>query len=348
MIDGHGDDLYKYGIDVLKANFSSNIYGPTNNQALKEHLIRSISVIDSYPEPEPYSLQERLAEKLHVDKSNVIAFSGATDAIYTIANVLGSNSVNVVVQPTFSEYTDALNHVGAKVYNVSSFKEGANLISCFRLDAFWFCNPNNPTGQVIPLAEIKALAKRCSNTLFIIDQSYASFTAEDVFRDEDINTFDNILILHSLTKAYKLPGLRLGYAVTQNRLILQKYGAFRMPWSVNALAIEAGMFVTKDEEWNKRTFDLGVLLSEAKALRDGLIALGLEVEPTNTHFMLCKISDKHSITSQELKNKLVSQFGLLVRDASNFHGLSNKHFRVAAQDASSNSLLLNAIKQVLK
>ncbi|MDO4673268.1 MAG: threonine-phosphate decarboxylase, partial [Porphyromonadaceae bacterium] len=65
MIDGHGDDLYKYGIDVLKANFSSNIYGPTNNQALKEHLIRSISVIDSYPEPEPYSLQERLAEKLH-------------------------------------------------------------------------------------------------------------------------------------------------------------------------------------------------------------------------------------------------------------------------------------------
>lgn len=348
MIDGHGDDLYKFGTDVLKANFSSNIYGPTDNEAIKQHLSNKISVIDSYPEPEPYTLQEKLEERLNVSKGNVVAFSGATDAIYTLAKILGPHSVNVIVQPTFNEYNDALSSVGAKIYNVDSFKKAANLVSCFRMDAFWFCNPNNPTGCVVPLDEICQLAKRCTNTLFIIDQSYAAFTDKEVFNDSDINLFPNVVIIHSLTKEYKLPGLRLGYIVTKSPLILDQYSKYRFPWSINALAIEAGLYVTGDEVFGKKNFDLPTLLEEAKKVRNKLIGMGIEVSETDTHFMLCKLPEDKGITSSDLKQHLIDKYGLLIRDASNFKTLGDKHFRIAVQDASSNSLLLSAIKAFIK
>ena len=70
MIDGHGDDAYKYG-QKIRINFSSNVYNHVNHNGLREHLYHRMESIRSYPEPEPYSLEQALAHSLHLYGSHL-------------------------------------------------------------------------------------------------------------------------------------------------------------------------------------------------------------------------------------------------------------------------------------
>ena len=83
---------------------------------------------------------------------------------------------------------------------------------------------------------------------------------------------------------------------------------------------------------------------EALQLRQRLLALGIEVQPTQTNFMLCRIEGH---TAAQLKDYLVREHGMLIRDASNFKGLDEGHFRVAAQTLSENDALVAAIVKFL-
>ena len=83
MIDGHGDDAYRYG--HIRGNFSSNVYTHVNHDSLNGHLFRQMACIRTYPEPEPYTLERELAARYQVSPENVCVTNGATEAIYLIA-----------------------------------------------------------------------------------------------------------------------------------------------------------------------------------------------------------------------------------------------------------------------
>ena len=104
MIEGHGDDSYKYSRPIT-ANFSSNVYSRVNLSALKAHLCARIDSIGNYPEPEPYTLEACLARHHHLPAEAVCVTNGATEAIYLTAQTFrGTNTV--IVQPAFSEDAD--------------------------------------------------------------------------------------------------------------------------------------------------------------------------------------------------------------------------------------------------
>ncbi|KGN90718.1 hypothetical protein HQ45_00885 [Porphyromonas crevioricanis] len=349
MIVGHGDDLYRY-CGRIRANFSSNIYAPTDNTALKAHLSEYISLIDAYPEPQPFSLESSLARRLGVGVTNVMVCAGATDAIYTIAHHLQPQSVAIVLEPTFSEYADALSAVGLDplhAFDLSAAIEMADWVRGQRQSdcSIWLCNPNNPNGRVWDLRDLSAWVTRRPDILFVVDQSYDSFTLCPTLMPSAVLERDNLLILRSMTKQYKLPGLRLGYVcASENKIELLRQG--RMPWAVNALAIEAGLFLSEKPS-QEDSFDLEKLLQSATWLRSMLLDLGLEIEPTDTHFMLCRLPDRLRLDSKQFKQLLVEDYGLLVRDASNFYGLSNRHIRIAAQSESDNESLVRAISEIV-
>ncbi|MDR2890783.1 MAG: threonine-phosphate decarboxylase, partial [Alistipes sp.] len=100
MIEGHGDDRYRYG--DIRADFSSNIPGGIDNGPLREHLAAHLAGIDRYPEPEPYTLERELAEHTGVAPVCVMATAGATEAIYLTAHLLAGGR-SAIVEPTFSE-----------------------------------------------------------------------------------------------------------------------------------------------------------------------------------------------------------------------------------------------------
>ena len=120
MIKGHGDDIYQYGRPIV-ANFSSNIYSHADLQALKEFLKGRLEVIGSYPAPDASRLEKVLADKLHIEADEVLVTSGATEAIYLIAQSF-AGSKSTVFQPTFSEYADACRMHGHQVKSLFLFR----------------------------------------------------------------------------------------------------------------------------------------------------------------------------------------------------------------------------------
>ena len=207
----------------------------------------------------------------------------------------------------------------------------------------WLCNPNNPTGSVVPIDKLRAAIENHPQTIFVIDQSYGFFTREPLLSAAEAVRYPNVIQLHSMTKRYAMPGLRLGY-MTGSPTLLAHIRNFRMPWSVNALAIEAGLYLCAHPE--TAPIDLPALLAETRRLRERLNTLpGLTAEPTQTHFFLCRLATHRA---SDLKQWLADRHGLLIRDASNFEGLDAGAFRIATQTPEENELLVEAVRQYLE
>lgn len=346
MINGHGDDAFHFGRPMV-ANFSSNVYSHVDLEPLKAHLRQRLDVIGHYPEPEPYTLERALAGQLGIDAASVCVTNGATEAIYLTAHAF-QDAHSTILGPTFSEYADACrlygSEPGAGWYPASEHFFASETDTRGALQAMiWLCNPNNPTGGIIPKEQLMKAIEENPETVFVIDQSYGFFTKEPLLSAAEAVRYPNVIQLHSMTKRYALPGLRLGY-VTANPTLIERIRAVRMPWSVNALAIEAGLYLCEHPETGP--IDLEALLAETQRLRKALNAIpGLTAEPTQTHFFLCHLQKGRAA---DLKRCLAEKQGILIRDASNFEGLDAGHFRIATQTPEENDLLAAAIRHYLE
>ena len=320
MIEGHGDDLYRY--ENIKMNFSSNIYNGTDLSALEAYLSSRMAVVRSYPEPSAASLEEMIASECGINPDEVLVTSGAVDAIYLIAQVYRYEGTCRIMQPTFREYEDA-----CRVFGYQEREDGA---------LCWLCNPNNPTGDVMATDEVLALAGR--HRLLIVDQSYEDYTMAPLIQPSDVVGRDNIILLHSMTKRYAVPGLRLGYVTASSSIINRLREQYR-PWAINALSLEAGKWLV--QRGKTAIPDLSTYLAETQRLRAMLNEIeGIEAQPTQTNFFLCTIQQA---TAAELKEYLAREHGILIRDASNFTGLTLHHFRIATQSRAENDALVTAI-----
>lgn len=334
MIYGHGDDTYRYG-EKVKVNFSSNIYQKADLTELKQYLATRLDAIGNYPEPEPKELEELIAEKLEIPASMVMVTNGANEAIYLIAQ-LYRGWASVIPQPTYTEYADACRMFD----HIVSYERTDELNILPEDRIYWICNPDNPTGNVMLKQLLAYVIKKHPRFLHVIDQSYADYTLQPMLKPKELLDCYNVMILHSLSKKYCIPGLRLGY-MTASPIIIERLRDIRQPWTVNTLAIEAGKWLIKNDP--KVIPDIKDYIAEAQRLRDELQAIdGIMVMDTKTHYMLVNID---WTTSLELKNWLIENHGILIRDASNFHGLDAHCFRVAAQSPEENDALINAIKE---
>jgi threonine-phosphate decarboxylase len=333
MIYGHGDDTYRYG-DQIKMNFSSNIYQRADLSELKQYLATRLDAIGNYPEPEPRALEALIAEKLEISPDMVMVTNGANEAIYLIAQ-LYRHWASVIPQPTYNEYADACRMFGHTI----SYDRNDELNILPEDRIYWLCNPDNPTGNVLLKSLITHIIRKHPRYLHVIDQSYADYTLQPMLQPKELLDCYNVMIIQSLSKKYCVPGLRLGY-LTASPIIIERLRDIRQPWTVNALAIEAGKWLIENDP--KVLPDLNEYLEEAQRLKQALSEIeGLMVMDTQTHYMLVNID---WATSLELKNWLIENHGILIRDASNFHSLDDHCFRVAAQTPEENDALISAIK----
>lgn len=331
MIEGHGDDAYKY--KAIKINFSSNVYNHVDHSGLHQHLFQQMESIRTYPEPEPYSLEKVLAKRFHLSSEEVCVTNGATEAIYLIAQTF-RNQISAILMPTFSEYADACRLHGHKVvpiYNLNRLPDRGRLI--------WLCNPNNPTGEVREKEVLTACIKKNPQRIFVMDQSYEFFTQKALLTAREAAEFPNVILLHSMTKRFAVPGLRLGY-ITACKELLHEIRTQRMPWSVNQLAIEAGHYLLSSSQYD---IDISLLLKEKERLAQSLLSIGgMEIWPSDTHYMLVQLRMGKAAA---LKEYLATEQGILIRDASNFEGLNEHFFRIATQTPEENDKLVESIKK---
>ena len=337
MIYGHADDTYRYG-DKLKLNFSSNIYAWADLSGLKEHLMQHFEVVCHYPESEPSVLEKLLAKHLGVPENTVMITSGANEAIFLIAQ-LYKGWASIIPQPTFTAYE----------YACKAFD---HLISYDRKDEleimpedriYWICNPNNPTGNVLVKPLVNRIIRQNTRYLYVVDQSFADYTLRPMLKPSEMVDCYNLMLIGSLSKKYCIPGLRLGY-VFSSPIIIDRLRQIRQPWSVNSMAIEAGIYLLTNDP--KMIPDLKGYLTEAQRLRKELASIeGIKVLKTDTSFMLVYIEFAEVL---ELKNWLIHHYGILIRDTSDFRGLDNHYFRIVARNEKDDNQLVAAIREFKK
>lgn len=334
----HGNDTYRFNHDI-KADFSTNTWYLGPHPDLVEYLKSEMDCVANYPELQSESLTSQLADYHHLADDQVLVCNGTAEAIFLIA-LRYQGELSRIIKPTFSEYEHA-----CQIHKHSISFCGSNFISqgmSTPEGLFWLCNPNNPTGQVYSQELLLDLVRNNPQTLFIIDEAYADFCIEDISLASFVGKYKNLLILKSMTKNYCLPGLRLGYILGHHSKI-KEIAQYRPPWAVNSLALKAGEFALKHTVIgdNERITYLG-LTHDFKAELAKIV--GIEVFSSSTGYFLLKTP----MLAAELKQVLVVDFGILIRDASNFRGLSDNHIRLATLTREKNELLVNALKTVFQ
>ena len=124
MIEGHGDDAYKY--QDINVNFSSNVYNHFCHEGLFCHLAEKLDNVVFYPEPAPARFEAALAQLLGLHSDEVCVTNGATEAIYLIAQTF-RRSRSSILMPTFSEYRDACRIHEHQIYTTLNFQLSTNL-----------------------------------------------------------------------------------------------------------------------------------------------------------------------------------------------------------------------------
>jgi threonine-phosphate decarboxylase len=261
--------------------------------------------------------------------------NGSIEAIYLIAQLF-HHSASIIPQPTYNEYADACRMFD----HIISYENTEELTTLPADRVYWICNPNNPSGNVLMKGFVDYIVRRSPRYTFVVDQAFESYTREHLLKASETIGLSNLFILHSLSKTYAVPGLRLGY-VTADPSLINMLRSLKQPWTVNALAIEAGLFLL--EHGQPAIPNLTTYLEETERMRQALRRIeGIRVFETKTNYMLCEMTQG---TAPKLKDYLIHEHGILIRDCSNFYGLSNHFFRVSAQKPEENDALVEAIRE---
>ncbi len=339
MLHGHGN--HTLGMEnKIKVDFSSNVWYEPLNEQLISHLKASLDKISNYPPVDAANLQHKVAAYQGIEPGNVCITSGATEAFYLIAHAFSASS-SLIFAPAFSEYEDA-----AKLYKhkVTNFLGIDNLHETkLTSKLVWIGNPNNPDGKVLSVETIEGLLKDNPDSIFVVDEAYGALCFGFESALSLISSYNNLIVVKSVTKLCSIPGLRLGYFMACEELV-EKISALRMPWSVATLALEAGMYIF--DHYQEFKLDVRQIKEECTSFQHKIAAIDkIEVIPSCTNYFLAKL---HTATAQELKNFLINQYGFLIRDCSNFRGLSQHHFRLAVQGKDNNEACSKAISEFIQ
>ncbi|MEX2416736.1 MAG: threonine-phosphate decarboxylase CobD [Paenibacillaceae bacterium] len=302
-----------------------------------------------YPDPSYLDARMAIAEHEGLRPEQVVLTNGGAEAIFLAAKRIQGGRA-LIVHPTFGEYEQACAHYGIQIERVYLREEDRFSFPCDQVmeaissvNAIFLCRPNNPTGTAVEEEALKNVLDCAvrNEVLVVIDEAFADFMPVPKKGLTDwVRRFPNLLLLRSMTKMFTIPGIRLGYALTQEETA-SAMRADQIPWSVNgaAAALVPGLmrdtaFVNMTREW---------LVEQWAALRSRLIALRFDVSSSCVNFYLLRDLERLEQT-QELYLFLLNK-GLLARHTTTFPGLDGRYLRLAVRSAEENEQLLNVLSR---
>ena len=350
MIQGHGGNIFAVAQQVgcrpeEITDMSSNINPLGSLPGLIEHLKERLDRIRVLPEVDGRAAIQAIAALLGVAAERVLAGGGTTQFIYTACAALASRRV-LIVGPTYADYTD-----GCRVHDIEPdfFLAGPtdgfapNLerleAALAGYDTVFVCNPNNPTGQLIPHAGLLHLCRTHPEVRFIIDESYLPFVPADRNHSMSASGLDNVVALWSVSKIFGMPGLRAGFLVA-NPPVVDRFRRYMQPWCVNSLAQEAVCFLGANREAVARFInDTRIFLDrEGNLLRQRLHGGSLTLYPSTTSYFLLGLPEGRTATGV---CRALAEHRFLIRNCANFHGLDEGYIRIALKDAATNEAVSN-------
>lgn len=336
----HGGDIYDKDIHF---DFSVNTNPFGIPESVKKAFVSSVDKLSRYPDAYCRGLVKAIAQFEEVEESSIICGNGAAELIFTYCRAVRPRRA-LVLAPSFSEYSLALSTVGAEI-DYFSLKEADNFdvpgelinhIADTRPDVVFLCNPNNPTGRLISNDLLNSVADLCYryNIRLFVDECFLSLT-DSGKSIKDHLYIPQVFILKAFTKNYALAGLRLGYALCSDPKLLQKMSELSQPWNISVPAQAAGVAALKETEYlelSKR-----VIRAERNFLYNSLSPF-FKMIPSDANYILFR-------GPEGLFERLCSEH-ILIRDCSNYTGLSKGWYRMAVKLHSENVVLVNTLSDI--
>jgi len=218
-----------------------------------------------------------------------------------------------------------------------------NISEC---DTVFICNPNNPTGALIPASELESLCRSHPGIFFIIDESYMPFVKSGEKKSMISLGLPNVVVLNSMSKIFKIPGLRIGFLISSEKII-KKLEPFMLPWSVNSIAQAAVLYLMEKrgdvKAFIKKSRDF--IETERKVFIERFKDVSsIKLFPSTTTFILARLYEDYK--AEDICSYM-SQHKILIRDCSNFKGLSDRFIRVSLKTRDINMMVADKLLNYL-
>ncbi|WP_251422280.1 pyridoxal phosphate-dependent aminotransferase [Veillonella agrestimuris] len=367
----HGGNIFKFAhnqriepYEVIDFSANINLLGPSPKGL--NALEAMLPYIAHYPDITNDDVLNAVADVYNMPKESILVGNGATELLFAIGRLPGFTGA-FVPAPGFSEYRLSMEAASIPVRDVFyRQREEPNSTPYFEvpylaLQSFaaelkgqdgriivFLGNPNNPDGTLLDKNQISQLASMLedANSLLVIDESFIDFIGTEPLSDNThsmrslLKDHKNMIIVHSLTKFYAVPGLRIG-ALFADSTLIEAIKPFIPAWSINTLAQAYTVGALNDSEYIIKTKE--ILAEEQRYMYDHLSSIeSLTVYKPSANFILIEIKDK-TIKVSDLEQRL-SKDNIVIRNCATYSGLGEGWIRVAVKTHNQNEKLIQIFK----
>ncbi len=307
--------------------------------------------LSEYPPTDYRRLVDAAAARYGVSPAEILVGAGADEILDIVAKVyIPAGGTAVVPTPTYAMYRVLTEQRRATVVAVPRLGEAAG----WALDAaavraaaaehqvavVWLCSPNNPTALAEPDGAIAALLADLATDaatagreppVVVLDEAYAEFVGSSLIGLRE--TYSNLVVVRTASKAYALAGLRVGFAIARPEIIA-RLNPFRPPGSVSTISVTLVTEALLDPDILDANLDR--VVRERGRLTEALRAIGWSVGPSVTNFVLVDFGSVER--AADVAEALLSR-GLVPRTFGEGHPLAD-HLRLTVRDPGENDRLI--------
>ena len=306
---------------------------------LLKKLGESDITLNYYPDDSYSELKKEINNYVGYEPKNITVGNGSSELLdLCVKTFVDKDETILSLDPTFSMYSIyaqvfSAKYIGAKAdedfkVNVDSIIKD---IKENNPKLIILCNPNNPTGSVLTKEEVRKIVKS-TDALIALDEAYMEFGDESLI--DEVMDYDNLLIVKTVSKAFSLAGIRMGYIVA-NEEIITSIEKVRAPYNLNSLSTYIATEALRQKE---RMFDyIKKIKGEREQIYKALVDLGVKAYASGANFVFFK-SD-----IDNLQKKLVDK-DVLIRK---FSGKLDGYYRVSVGTKEQNEKFLKAFKEVM-
>ena len=350
----HGGQAWKLQ-DIEDFSHNLNPFGPPG--CLGEIIASAIKDIGHYPDDSCSELKETVSKAFNIDPECITVGAGSSDIIRNVPNTFFKPGDDIVLnRPSFAEYAQQIKIVGANiVWNDLKVEDD------FRIDldslmynvgdnskALYICNPNNPTGRVEPRDKIVSIVRECEdrNIMVFLDETLLELVPgyADITLSGMVDKFTNLIVATSLTKSFAIPGIRIGFGLS-NPDIISEMEKVRMTWNVGQIEQTVANVLIRDH-LDYVDHAAAVMGEESEILNSSLNSIGFPAGPVSDSFFYFNDISSLGMDCAEFQKKMLSH-GLMVRDCSSFGPEFKNYVRYSVKDRERNCRFLAAADSVI-